>query len=365
MLDSVSESLQDAVDRVVASESLITQLRARVRRRLYTTLSHAPQLVDSIDPEFELRVALFLGVHRARLDRFMQAKGWGRERLRELRKQHNIPGRRRQHDTMLMAKHYPELTTFLCSPPLSDEEVLKAAEKEFRDAVAGPGSDYADEVRFPQVITWAGDSPFQQHQPLLVSDTEPLSTETGEEHPLGPAFSRAASIALELYGQSALYWLAQQLCYSSTEYTALLKDLGGIGKDDLKTHWFYLNGLTRKMPKMNERIVDALRKDPLMKEFYEERFGPLVSTPPVPVRPITPSIPHEERTKYFERLERRFRSRLVEDGHRELDQHHSQLPAVTRESVLRRYASAERSPVQWGQLVKALYKEMPAADAAA
>jgi hypothetical protein len=351
--------LRATIERVLESSKLVEAVQAKQSRRLHITMRGNSHAFADFDPNAEARVALLLGVYRAHLVRYMATRGLGQSFLRELRKQHGVSPLRRQHDTQLALEHVPDFSAFVCDPPLTDDEILDAACKEYRDIIAGPGTEYHDyRHRNINNVTLADSDTGSSTVPVAADAYDEIRALQTEEHPLGPAYSRAAAIAFDLYGQSAMYWLAQKFIFGK-EFTPMLKALADVDrKVDEKRYWQAMNDVQRKLPKMDERITEALRNDPLMKTLYEEYFG----FAPAPVEAPVYTDLQDERIRYTERLEARLRKALAHEGATtaQIDQVLSLTPNRWYET-LRSFAAVEHKPVEMRQFLRGLLKRQNAA----
>jgi hypothetical protein len=341
-MDDSPRVVCSTVEQMVSDEHLVSLVIQRMKPRLHRTMFGHDGEFEDFDLQHEAKLAVCLGVHRARMRRYLDAKGYTTQTLKDLRREHGVSVLRRQHDTQLLLTSHPEFVDFVCTPPLTQEEVLDSACVEFRDLIAGPGTWYHEKQRTARSRK---QPEFSEFDP---GDYNPLDEYRTPDHPLGPAFSRAAAVAIELYGWCGLYWIAQKAFFED-EQAALLVQLGGVDPEaDQREYWRLRKDLNRKLPQMGRRIMDALKEDPMMREFYEDLFGEGGNSPTPEKMPVP--IIQEERTMYRHRLKRRLLARLAQDGSIEAQELTSRVENASPDDVadvLALFAEVEIHKISW------------------
>lgn len=242
------------------------------------------------------RSSLAFGFYRALLDRFSAEHGLTEAWWREKRKEHARNGRDRTDDLAVIRVYYPEFDHYYPTAPLTDAEVVDAALPEFRDQIAGRGTDYYEiETQrakrrrgIQETEAWTVVPPphgTDNGTPSSLGGMEPdiidpaaqrrvedvmdyLITED-DSHVLGPAVTRALELAQRHYGPSAMYWLADAILFSK-RYTEMLRVMGGTEQEmGLKEFERVKRDMVRKIPVMNERMLEILRTDPEMNALRE------------------------------------------------------------------------------------------------
>lgn len=292
--------------------------------------------------------ALSFGFYRALLNRFIVERGIREEWWKAQRREHAKTSKDRTNDLAIIKMHYPEFSDYYPEIPLTEDEVIEAALLEFRDMIAGPGTEYHElesqraKVR-SGVSLWESDGSTRpvatgarrdggvgvsgdvhggsQHarylSDFLQSDLTDMHAQErvenvveyalieNEDDLLGPAVTRAVEIALRDYGQSGLYWLAELLMFPK-KYTEMLRALGGDEQAlGLKEFERIKRDMVRKLPDINERMLDLLRRDPEMDALREilhrDVIVPNAKVPDSPHTLAAREVYSSERAGYVDR----------------------------------------------------------------
>lgn len=229
-------------------------------------------------------------------------KGWWYEK----REESGIGKRQRQLDSVIVAREFgEELVGYFPSPPLSLEVILRACRLELRDIIAAPGTTFREEElkarafkgkmlevggdpqappteKFKDVDsldddpeTLEGEKEFVDTRAYeIVDDFEVEKLSQVEDHLYGPVVTRLATKAVELFGPvHGLYWLYGHLHFNN-KITELVRSLSGTEEELGKKKFEAIKrDFTRKFPKMDAVIAEAVKDDKELYPVFEELFG--------------------------------------------------------------------------------------------
>jgi hypothetical protein len=337
----------------VCRPALLKQLRGAVRHRINTVrkvISRAA-LPDE-DIEQYLQSALAFGLYRVLINRFSLLRGLDDAWWIAARRKHGCTGKDRTHDHDIIVAEFPDFGSYVPHIPVPDEEVVRAAAQEFRDLIAGVGTDYhQEEMQRKQArvglvpLATAGRasakldarqfrhgprvSPFDPEAVALpIADYDSMDrVENAEFHRLmedernifGPGVTRVMEIAVREYGApAAIFWLTEWLFFPR-RYSEVLR-IAGLTEEELGAKEFerIKRDMVRKLPEMHARMLSILHTDPELRMlcgFDGERAQRTVGRveQPAPGSSEMRAAIEREREHYVARLRSKMFWRIAQD----------------------------------------------------
>ena len=339
------------------------------------------------------RSALAFGVYRALIERFSLEQGLSHDWWVEQRRQHSRNGKDRQNDFDIILQAYPEFSSYIPSIPLTDDEVLKAAKVEFRDAIAAPGTSYHEQevwTRRRRDGTSVSDSTFKvvshdakgrigdypDHLDIMDPDAHKrvenfflTQLQEDDRHVLGPAMTRVTAIALSEYGPSGMFWLVEWL-YLPKKYTELLRIMGQTEEEMGKQRFEAVKrDMVRKLPQVHARMMELLRNDPDILHL-RELMVPLdhVHTTPSPRLPSAAAKEatetyRAERPRFIERKRKALFAAIEADPevaeHIDVVRAFEQGPEMS--ALLQEFVRVNGDEARWGKFKQQLVKHLKVA----
>lgn len=377
---------------------LLTESRRRIARIRRTISEDALTADDANDLAYS---ALAFGYLRARIDRFSSEKGLTHDWWVEQRRATGSRGTDRSRDFDIILATHPEFRKF--DPAITEEEFLDAAKDEFRDLIAAPGTDYHqietqgrqrregksldvgvlvvdrrgevadlhDDVRQwigntnQTVATMVEDGRFDFMDPeahLKIEDAVLGQIADDDRHILGPAISRALSVAMEVFGSNGAFWLLEYL-YLPKKYTEILRVLGYdeavLGKKEFER---IKRDMSRKLPDVEAYMLEALKYEPAIHErraflrYTGEMPAPI---PESPAAAASRAVYATERNRVMEKRRAALVARMEQDADvaglattvRELP-----VEAKTLATLADRFLTVENNATNWTLLKRQMMK---------
>lgn len=302
-----------------ARPDLLAALKARCNRRLAVvrrSLGGGALGVDEVAPFYAS--ALAFGYYRALIERFSEVHGLTDGWWLAHRRAHGGHGRDRTLDFEIIVAEFPDFPTFVPAVPITDDDVLDAAAREFRDLVAARGTEYAAlkyEDRSAAMRTseqWGGAKlSFDDNDAMAEEFVDPTAHLEVEEvilqrmtqqdqDVLGAEVTRVCSLALQSFGPNGLFWLLEWL-FLPKKYAEILRILGQneatLGATEFER---VRRDMTRKLPEVEAHMLALLRDDPAILALRERLRG----AAPTPAPPESPTAAAARATYAAERARR-------------------------------------------------------------
>jgi len=359
-LNSRVSFFSDKAHRAELTTKLSRQCRARVNR-IRKTIGY--DALPNDDLAISLDTATSLAYFRVLINRFSTEIGLDADWWRDKRRTHSRTAKDRTNDFSIITTYFPHFERYEPPTPVTDREILDAAEKELFDLLAAPGSEYhdthmqvyrktekyADPIPFMPDATAIKNKRTERSREYEYSVVDPSAQDRIENvfvfnmldddrNIFGPGLGRVAAVAIRTFGRGGLFWLAEWLFFPG-RYTDLMRVIGldeaALGQTKFEA---VKRDMIRKLPQVHEDMMASLRNDPVMLKLrdllYEDDF--LATLPPA--SPLVSEnkyiqMAREERAAFFIRarnrmleyvrtdLELRYRMPFVEEDTGELLNH--------------------------------------------
>lgn len=257
-------------DKVLVQEIIQKQIK-RIRR-VRKTLGWTALKKEDVHEDVE--TAIMMGYYHALVNRFMAEKGITHEWILEQRRSDTTPsltGNDRTWDSVIVQRNFPEFEAYYPTEPITREEVVEMAQKEFYDLLCSYGTDYR-EIRKATEGTKATYSEAAyvelgpDNQIVHMLDLSDLS----DDDVLGPSITHLAMRAIDMLGpRLGIYYIFEKLFFQD-KHTALLRALGGEEARRMNPQEFEAakRDLHRKLNEV-EDFHEMMRNDGEFKELFE------------------------------------------------------------------------------------------------